>query len=81
MRRLIILIFFAYSANAAAHGGGLDKTGGHHNRKTGEYQCLKEPCLSTHKQVEEATAGAERENTVTPAFITAKGPHMRFTRI
>jgi hypothetical protein len=50
MLRLTILILLSYSATAIAHGGGLDKTGGHHNRKTGEYHCHREPCLSTHSQ-------------------------------
>ena len=62
MLRLIILIFFAYSANAAAHGGGLDKTGGHHNRKTGEYHCHREPCLSTHQQVQSSTKETTRSS-------------------
>ena len=61
MLRLTILILLSYSATAIAHGGGLDKTGGHHNRKTGEYHCHREPCLSTHSQAEGATKEAEQE--------------------
>ncbi|MBT6571615.1 MAG: YHYH domain-containing protein, partial [Gammaproteobacteria bacterium] len=62
MLRFTILILFSYSATAIAHGGGLDKTGGHHNRKTGEYHCHREPCLSTHQQVQSATKEATRSS-------------------
>ncbi len=48
-----------YAATASAHGGGLDGNGGHNNRKTGEYHCHREPCLSTHQQVQSATKEAE----------------------
>jgi hypothetical protein len=61
MLRFTILILFFYSATAIAHGGGLDKTGGHHNRKTGEYHCHREPCLSNHSRVRDATEEAEQE--------------------
>jgi|TARA_B110000967_G_C18782066_1_gene508789 hypothetical protein len=36
--------------------------GGHHNRKTGEYHCHREPCLSTHDQVQSATKEATRSS-------------------
>ena len=42
-----------FPALAMAHGGGLDKQGGHNNRKTGEYHCHREPCLSTHSQTQD----------------------------
>lgn len=29
---------------ASSHGGGLDKNGGHFNRKTGQYHCHRAPC-------------------------------------
>lgn len=31
------------SAAAGAHSGGLDRNGGHYNRKTGEYHCHRCP--------------------------------------
>lgn len=42
------------------HGGGLDKTGGHHDRQNGVYHCHREPCLSNQKSTVEATREAER---------------------
>jgi hypothetical protein len=42
------------------HGGGLDGSGGHFNRKTGQYHCHRELCISQHEQVERATDEAEQ---------------------
>jgi hypothetical protein len=36
---LVLLGVGSLSAAASAHGGGLDKNGCHHNRKTGDYHC------------------------------------------
>ena len=47
-----------YAATTSAHGGGLDSSGGHHNRKAGGYHCHREPCISTHQQVQSATKEA-----------------------
>ena len=47
-----------YAATTSAHGGGLDSSGGHNNRKTGGYHCHREPCISTHQQVQSATKEA-----------------------
>jgi len=58
MLKLIFLLLSLYSATTSAHGGGLDSSGGHNNRKTGEYHCHREPCLSTHQQVQSATKEA-----------------------
>ena len=51
-----------YAATTKAQGGGLDGNGGHHNRKTGEYHCHREPCLSSHQQVQSATKEATRSS-------------------
>jgi len=48
-----------YSAIASGHGDGLDGSGGHNNRKTGEYHCHREPCLPVHQQFQSATKEAE----------------------
>ncbi|MFT6518011.1 MAG: hypothetical protein ACJATP_001677 [Candidatus Azotimanducaceae bacterium] len=40
------------SPTALAHGGGLDSSGGHTNRKTEQYHCHREPYISQHEQVE-----------------------------
>ncbi len=31
-------------APASAHGGGLDRNGGHHDRRNGGYHCHRDPC-------------------------------------
>ena len=62
MNRIPLLLFLVHSGFAVAHGGGLDGSGGHHNRKTGEYHCHREPCLSTHQQVQSATKEATRSS-------------------
>ncbi len=51
-----------YHSNLYSHSGGLDKSGGHKNSKTGEYHCHREPCFSNQLQVANATNDALREN-------------------
>ncbi len=41
------IVLLLMSVLAAAHGGGLDKNGGHKDRKSGGYHCHKAPC-GTH---------------------------------
>ena len=60
--KLALFLLYVYSAIASGHGGGLDGNGGHNNRKTGEYHCHREPCLSTHQQVQSATQEATRSS-------------------
>ncbi|HIL82047.1 MAG TPA: YHYH domain-containing protein [Pseudomonadales bacterium] len=62
MLRLTFFLMSLYAATASAYGGGLDGNGGHNNRKTGEYHCHREPCLSTHQQVRSATKEATRSS-------------------
>ena len=50
MRIAIVLLCVLLPAAAAAHGGGLDRNGGHRNRKTGEYHCHREPCFSRQQK-------------------------------
>ncbi|WP_373047167.1 YHYH domain-containing protein [Vulgatibacter sp.] len=45
---------------AGAHGGGLDGNGGHHNRKTGEYHCHREPCFSNQAKSKAKPAKAKK---------------------
>ena len=52
------MLLALYAATTSAHGGGLDSSGGHNNRKTGGYHCHREPCISTHQQVQSATKEA-----------------------
>jgi hypothetical protein len=62
MLRLTFFLMSLYATAASGHGGGLDSNGGHNNRKTGEYHCHREPCLSTHRQVQSATEEAARSS-------------------
>lgn len=57
--KTILLLFLSIPALVFAHPGGLDKQGGHFDRKTNTYHCHKAPCFSIHKQVEEAQQEAE----------------------
>ena len=42
----LTIILLVLSNLAFGHGGGLDSSGGHNNRKTSEYHCHREPCFS-----------------------------------
>ena len=42
---LFLLAIPIYLTDLIAHPGGLDKNGGHHNRKTEEYHCHKPDCI------------------------------------
>jgi hypothetical protein len=55
-----LLIMGLQGTAALAHGGGLDNSGGHTNRKTSEYHCHREPCISQHEEVKRATDEAEQ---------------------
>ncbi|RZL04507.1 MAG: YHYH domain-containing protein [Rubrivivax sp.] len=40
MKKLFAAMAVLFAVGSAmAHGGGLDKSGCHHNRKTGDYHC------------------------------------------
>ena len=40
---VIIACVYGLASQAAAHGGGLNGEGCHHNRKTGDYHCHRAP--------------------------------------
>ena len=62
MRRLISLFLLSiFAETTSAHGGGLDASGGHFNRKTGEYHCHREPCISNQEQTHQATIEASKK--------------------
>lgn len=46
MRKTWIVCLFVvlWPVVASSHGGGLDKSGGHYDRKTGEHHCHHSPC-------------------------------------
>ena len=64
MNLISLLLLILCGAVTFAHGGGLDSTGGHKDRKAGDYHCHKEPCLSTHNQTTEAMEEAENEGVI-----------------
>lgn len=49
-----LLLLFIFSSAAFGHGGGLDKNGGHKDRKNGGYHCHREPCFSGQSKSSEA---------------------------
>jgi len=49
-RPLILAAIFVaalYPATGFTHGGGLNREGCHHNRKTGDYHCHRSPSAPT----------------------------------
>jgi hypothetical protein len=54
---LISVLFFVTPVIALAHGGGLDASGFHNNRKTGDYHCHRAP--STQKQSVQPPQGTD----------------------
>ena len=59
-RNSALLLISLHGTTALAHGGGLDGSGGHTNRKAREYHCHREPCISQHEQTQRATDEAEQ---------------------
>ena len=57
-----------------AHGGAVDKQGGHFDRKNNTYHCHKEPCFSIHKQSEEAYRQAD-PSTYSRVYNRKDWPH------
>ncbi len=50
----LCLALLAPAAPLQAHPGGLDQQGGHTDRRTGDYHCHREPCLTLHRQQQQA---------------------------
>ncbi len=48
MKFLISVLLFVDPVIALAHGGGLDASGCHNNRKTGDYHCHRAPSTQQH---------------------------------
>ena len=44
---LLLLGIASLPISTSAHGGGLDKNGCHHNRKTGDYHCHRGSSAAT----------------------------------
>ncbi|MCB9628198.1 MAG: YHYH domain-containing protein [Sandaracinaceae bacterium] len=67
MGRLLLVTTLAIAAllpaTSMAHGGGIDRNGGHRNRRTGMYHCHHAPCFEIQRgrAAREAAEQAERE--------------------
>uniref|UniRef100_UPI0040489E83 YHYH domain-containing protein n=1 Tax=Limnohabitans sp. TaxID=1907725 RepID=UPI0040489E83 len=68
MKFLISVLFFVSPGIALAHGGGLDSSGCHNNRKTGDYHCHRAP--STQKQIVQPHQGSETSRQGQPSRLT-----------
>ena len=54
-------VIFLLPCMVFAHGGGLDKNGGHNDRKRGGYHCHREPCYENQLKTETETLNAISE--------------------
>jgi len=75
--KIIIGFMALLAANlAVAHGGGIDSNGGHNNRKTGQYHCHREPCISNHGKSDAALREAKAANRAYSSLYNRKDwPH------
>jgi hypothetical protein len=55
----IFLLILLLPILVFAHGGAVDKQGGHFDRKSSTCHCHKEPCFSNHKQAEKVYRQAD----------------------
>lgn len=64
---LLVLTSLFLPASAAAHGGGLDALGCHHNRKAGGYHCHRGPlagqCFGSKAEAQKALAELEAKKS------------------
>jgi hypothetical protein len=79
MYKIILTVFVAllfFTDMAYGHGGRTDNSGGHTNRKTGEYHCHKEPCFSNQQKTQQAYDQAVQENRQVSSLYNRKDwPH------
>lgn len=66
------LVLFLCAGLLGAHGGGLDRNGGHYNRKTGVYHCHRCPCGCGQEQGRQPSAPTKRQD-VGDSSSSAKG--------
>lgn len=59
---LLFLLITNTPSTSLAHGGALDKNGGHTDRKSAGYHCHKQPCLTIHQKAQDALNEAGLEN-------------------
>ncbi len=64
MKFLISAFLYVLPSVVFAHGGGLDASGCHHNRKTGDYHCHKAPAVAPPAQPVHQFAPQRRDEPV-----------------
>ncbi len=72
----IFLLLLLFPVLVFSHGGGLDKQGGHFNRKTNIYECHKEPCFSIHQKADKAYQQA-KPGTFSRVYNRKDWPHLK----
>ncbi len=69
-------LLFVIASLAHSHPGGLDSQGGHIDRSTGSYHCHREPCLTLHRQQQQAEQEAREQNRAFSGLYERKDwPH------
>lgn len=69
-------ILLLFSGITYGHDGYVNSTGGHTNKKTGEYHCHKEPCFSIHQKSDKAFYEAKEQNRAVSTLYNRKDwPH------
>ena len=64
MKFLTSVLFFVAPLIALAHGGGLDASGCHNNRKTGDYHCHRAAAVAPPDQPANKFAPQKRDEPV-----------------
>lgn len=60
LRNVCALVLTCAPLLAAAHGGGLDASGCHNERRTGDYHCHRAPAVNLTRQPSERFVALER---------------------
>jgi len=74
LMKVPFLLCLVLPAHVFSHGGGLDKQGGHFNRKTNIYECHKEPCFSIQRKSNKAYQQA-KPGTYSKVYNRKVWPH------
>jgi hypothetical protein len=65
------IVLFLGAGLLNAHGGGLDRNGGHYNRKTGVYHCHRCPCGCEQRQGRSPAAPGKRRKLDDSSSLSA----------
>lgn len=71
----MVLLVGAVTAptTALAHGGGLDRNGGHHDRQRGGYHCHRDPCREPEEDSPEREPDGEPDSERDPQGGRGRG--------